>query len=231
MPIYRFGTEEQKRQWLPDLCAGERLAAFGLTEPGGGVGRPAACAPRPALDGDEWVINGSKAFITNSGTDITSLVTVAAVTGGRGRTAKRDLRDHRPGRHARLHRRPRVLQGRLVRLGHPGAGLRRRAGARGEPARRARPRATPSSCAILDEGRVAIAALATGLAQGCVDECLRVRARARGVRPADRRLPGDPVHDRGHGGPGAYAPGWPGTTRRPGWRPGSRSSRRRPSPS
>src|SRR5580693_5652075 len=69
MPVYRFGTEEQKQQWLPSLCSGEALAAFGLTEPGGGsdAGHPRTTA---RLD-DEWVINGTKAFITNSGTDIT----------------------------------------------------------------------------------------------------------------------------------------------------------------
>src|SRR5919197_4861511 len=80
MPIYRFGTEEQKQRWLPALCAGEALGAFGLTEPGGGsdAGATQTTARR---DGDEWVINGSKAFITNSGTDITSVVTVTAITG------------------------------------------------------------------------------------------------------------------------------------------------------
>ena len=89
MPIYRFGTEEQRRRWLPDLCAGERLAAFGLTEPGGGSDIPGGMRTTAALvkgDGEaggEWVIDGSKAFITNAGTAITSLVTVLAITGGR----------------------------------------------------------------------------------------------------------------------------------------------------
>src|SRR3954468_7619128 len=80
MPIYRFGTEEQKREWLPELAAGTKLGAFGLTEPGGGSDA-GATRTTAALDGDEWVINGSKAFITNSGTDITSVVTVTAITG------------------------------------------------------------------------------------------------------------------------------------------------------
>src|SRR5918992_898294 len=80
MPIYRFGTEEQKQQWLPALASGERLGAFGLTEPGGGSDA-GATRTTARLDGDEWVINGSKGFITNSGTDITSLVTVTAITG------------------------------------------------------------------------------------------------------------------------------------------------------
>src|SRR3954471_11570117 len=82
MPIFRFGTEEQKREWLPRLCAGSMLGAFGLTEPGAGsdAGGTTTTA-RLSDDGTEWVINGTKAFITNSGTDITGLVTVTAVTG------------------------------------------------------------------------------------------------------------------------------------------------------
>src|SRR5690606_19690548 len=80
MPIYRFGTPEQKARWLPKLCSGEALAAFGLTEPGAGSDA-GSTTTRAVLDGDAWVINGAKAFITNSGTDITALVTVTAVTG------------------------------------------------------------------------------------------------------------------------------------------------------
>src|SRR4030095_979216 len=81
MPIYRFGTAEQKETWLPRLVSGEALAAFGLTEPGFGSDAGGA-RTRAVLDErtDEWVINGSKAFITNSRTDITVLITVAAVT-------------------------------------------------------------------------------------------------------------------------------------------------------
>src|SRR6202453_4436570 len=74
MPIYRFGTEAQKQQWLPALAAGEKLGAFVLTEPGGGSDA-GATRTTARLDGEEWVINGSKAFITNSGTDITALIT------------------------------------------------------------------------------------------------------------------------------------------------------------
>ena len=86
-PIYRFGTEEQRQAWLPDLCAGRTLGGFGLTEPeaGSDAGGTRTTA---RLEGDadtgEWVINGAKAFITNSGTDITSLVTITARTGGDG---------------------------------------------------------------------------------------------------------------------------------------------------
>src|SRR3954468_14373429 len=83
MPIYRFGTEEQKQEWLPRLCSGEALGAFGLTEPGGGSDA-GATKTTARLDDGHWVINGSKQFITNSGTDLTKLVTVPAVTGDAG---------------------------------------------------------------------------------------------------------------------------------------------------
>jgi len=178
MPIYRFGTEEQRRRWLPELCAGERLAAFGLTEPGGGSDIPGGMRTTARLepgDGEadgQWVVDGSKAFITNSGTSITSLVTVLAITG----------RDDR-GR--------KEISSVIVPAGTPGFvpgpeyskvgwcasdtrelsfdGCRVPAGnLLGE-----RGRGYAQFLQILDEGRVAIAALATGLAQGCVDECVR----------------------------------------------------------
>src|SRR5688572_15634015 len=82
MPIFRFGSEEQKQQWLPMLCSGEALGAFGLTEPGAGSDAGATRTTARLEDG-HWVINGSKAFITNAGTDLTQLVTVTAVTGTR----------------------------------------------------------------------------------------------------------------------------------------------------
>src|SRR6266496_4017061 len=87
MPVYRFGTEEQKRHWLPRLVTGEMLGAFGLTEPGGGSDAGATRTTARLVEG-EWVINGTKAFITNSGTDITGLVTVTAVTNGPGAARK-----------------------------------------------------------------------------------------------------------------------------------------------
>ena len=80
MPIYRFGSDELKAQWLPKLTSGQMLGAFGLTEPGAGSDA-GGTRTTARLDGDEWVINGTKAFITNSGTDITGLITVTAVTG------------------------------------------------------------------------------------------------------------------------------------------------------
>src|SRR5918993_4488694 len=80
MPVFRFGTEEQKRELLPDLLSGKALAGFGLTEPEAGSDA-GATRTTARLDGGEWVINGSKQFITNSGTGITRFVTVTAVTG------------------------------------------------------------------------------------------------------------------------------------------------------
>src|SRR5687767_8954216 len=85
MPIYLWGTDEQKDDWLPDLCAGRRLAAFGLTEPEAGSDA-GATRTRARLDDGEWVIDGAKQFITNAGTDISGCVTITAVTGdGDGR--------------------------------------------------------------------------------------------------------------------------------------------------
>ncbi len=183
MPIYRFGTPEQRRRWLPDLCAGERLAAFGLTEPGGGSDIPGGMRTTARLvkgdgpeDGEvaggEWVVNGTKSFITNSGTSITSLVTVLAITG----------RDDR-GR--------KEISSVIVPAGTPGfvpgpeyskvgwcASDTRELSfddcrVPAENLLGERGRGYAQFLQILDEGRVAIAALATGLAQGCVDECVR----------------------------------------------------------
>src|SRR5947208_5558739 len=80
MSILLYGTEEQKRQWLPDLASGKKLAAFGLTEPGAGSDAAAARTTAELRDG-QWVVNGSKIFITNAGTDITACVTITARTG------------------------------------------------------------------------------------------------------------------------------------------------------
>jgi len=80
MPIYRFGTEEQKKYRLPKLTSGKMLGAFGLTEPGAGSDA-SNTKTRAVREGDEWVINGSKAYITNAGSNITGLITVTAVTG------------------------------------------------------------------------------------------------------------------------------------------------------
>ncbi|MDT0459538.1 acyl-CoA dehydrogenase family protein [Streptomyces sp. DSM 41527] len=171
MPLYRFGTEEQKREWLPKLCSGEVLGAFGLTEPDGGsdAGATRTTAVR---DGDSWVINGSKCFITNSGTDITGLVTVTAVTG------RKD--DGSP-----------LISSIIVPSGTPGFTVGAPYSKVGWNASDTRElsfsdvrvpaanllgeegRGYAQFLRILDEGRIAIAALATGLAQGCVDESVR----------------------------------------------------------
>src|SRR6185437_12231574 len=80
-PIYLFGSDEQKQEWLPRLCSGEILGAFGLTEPEAGSDA-GNTKTRAALEHGEWVINGSKQFITNAGTDISGVVVITAVTGG-----------------------------------------------------------------------------------------------------------------------------------------------------
>ena len=80
MPILMFGSEEQKREWLPDLASGKKLAAFGLTEPGAGSDAAASRTTAELRDG-QWVVNGSKIFITNAGTEITACVTITARTG------------------------------------------------------------------------------------------------------------------------------------------------------
>jgi short-chain 2-methylacyl-CoA dehydrogenase len=198
MPIYRFGTEQQRRQWLPDLCSGERLAAFGLTEPGGGSDIPGGMRTTAQLvkgdseggtetrvGGEEWVIDGSKSFITNSGTAITSLVTVLAITGGRpGGQARRAADAGGPGERAEI-------SAIIVPAGTPGFTVGREYSKVGWCASDTRElafatcrvpadhllgergRGYAQFLQILDEGRVAIAALATGLAAGCVAECLR----------------------------------------------------------
>ena len=173
MPIHRFGTPAQKAEWLPRLLSGEALAGFGLTEPGTGSDA-GGTQTRAVLDEsrDEWVINGSKAFITNSGTDITVLVTVTAVTGtnpdGSKELSTIIVPSGTPGftvappyskvgwncsdTHELAFDDVRVPAANL--LGKRGRGF-------------------AQFLRILDEGRIAIAALAVGLAQGCVDESVK----------------------------------------------------------
>jgi short-chain 2-methylacyl-CoA dehydrogenase len=171
MPLYRFGTDEQKRRWLPALAAGEKLGAFGLTEPGGGSDA-GATRTTARLDGDEWVINGSKAFITNAGTDITSIVTVTAIT-GLGQDGRKEI------------------SAIVVPAGTPGFRVSKKYSKVGWSASDTRElffddcrvpaenllgergRGYAQFLSILDEGRIAIAALSVGLAQGCVDESVR----------------------------------------------------------
>ncbi|MGH3740674.1 MAG: acyl-CoA dehydrogenase family protein [Micromonosporaceae bacterium] len=171
MPIYRFGSDQQKQTWLPALCRGEKVAAFGLSEPGGGSDA-GATRTTARLEGDEWVINGSKSFITNAGTDITSAVTVTAVTG--------ETPDGR-----------KEISAILVPSGTPGFTVAKEYSKVGWLASDTRELAfdecrVPASNLVgeqgrgyaqflrtLDEGRIAIAALAVGLAQGCVDESIK----------------------------------------------------------
>ena len=137
-PILTFGTDEQKATWLPDLVAGQKLAGFGLTEPESGSDA-GATKTRAVLDGGEWVIDGSKQFITNSGSSITSCVTVTARTGEKADGKAGDLHDHRPEpvRRASSPRRRTTSSAGTRRDTHP-LSFDRLPGARGEPARRAR---------------------------------------------------------------------------------------------
>ncbi|MFF2316789.1 acyl-CoA dehydrogenase family protein [Arthrobacter sp. NPDC058097] len=179
MPVYRFGTEAQKQEWLPLLASGKALAGFGLTEPeaGSDAGGTKTSA-RLEGDGDakNWVINGNKEFITNSGTDISKLVTVTAVTGEQERqdgSVRKEISTilvptNTPGFKAEKaynkvgwnasDTHPLTLRDVTV----PEANL---LGERG--------RGYANFLSILDEGRIAIAALATGAAQGCVDLSVR----------------------------------------------------------
>jgi short/branched chain acyl-CoA dehydrogenase len=168
-PILSYGTDEQKQRWLPDLVAGRALAGFGLTEPEAGSDA-GATRTRARLDEatGEWVVDGAKAFITNSGTDLTSVVTVTARTGTRddgrpeissimipsgtvGFTVEppyRKLGWHASDTHGLTFEGCRVPQENL--LGQRGRGF-------------------GQFLAILDDGRIAISALAVGLAQACLE--------------------------------------------------------------
>ncbi len=167
MPVYRFGTDAQKKYWLPELCSGRALGAFGLTEPDAGSDA-GGTRTHARLENGEWVINGSKSFITNSGTTLTRLVTLTAVT------------DPDAPRHQISTLLVEVpTEGFVVDKGYDKVGWHASdthplsfhdvrvpeenlLGERG--------RGYANFLTILDEGRIAIAALAVGAAQGCVDE-------------------------------------------------------------
>jgi alkylation response protein AidB-like acyl-CoA dehydrogenase len=177
MPIYRFGTGGQKKEWLPELAGGHALGAFGLTEPDGGSDA-GATRTTATLEGDEWVINGNKQFITNSGTDITRLVTVTAVT-------------NRAQHHKEISSPHKEISSIIVPLPAPGCTVGPAYDKVGWNASDTHPltftdvrvpkenllgergRGYANFLRTLDEGRIAIAALATGAAQGCVDECVK----------------------------------------------------------
>jgi short-chain 2-methylacyl-CoA dehydrogenase len=169
MPIYLWGTEEQKQEWMPQLCTGERLAAFGLTEPEAGSDAGNTKTTAKLEDGD-WVVNGAKQFITNSGTDISGCVTITAVTGkgnGRPEISNIIVPNGTPGYEAgepyrkmgwnASDTRPlsftdaRVPEGNM--LGPRGAGFKQ-------------------FMQILDGGRIGVAAMGVGLAQGALDEAI-----------------------------------------------------------
>jgi short/branched chain acyl-CoA dehydrogenase len=166
MPIFLFGSEEQKREWLPDLASGKKLAAFGLTEPGAGSDAGASRTRAELTDG-EWVVNGSKIFITNAGTDITACVTITAVTGegevsnlivpngtpGYGISAPMEKLGWRASDTRELSFKDvRVPEGNL--LGPRGEGFKQ-------------------FLEILDGGRISVAAMGVGLAQGAYDLAFR----------------------------------------------------------
>jgi len=171
MPIYRFGNDAQKQEWLPQLTSGKALAGFGLTEPGGGSDA-GATKTTARLDSGEWIINGSKQFITNTGTDISRLVTATAVTG----TLE--------GGH-------KEISSILVPTGTPGYTVEPAYNKVGWNASDTHPltfqdvrvpeenllgergRGYANFLQILDEGRIAISAVGAGVAQGCVDECVK----------------------------------------------------------
>ena len=188
MPLLRDGTEAQKQQWVPMLARGEALAAFGLTEAEAGSDA-GATQTTAELDGDEWVINGSKQFITNSGSEITRLITVTAVTGRRENGAPElsailvpsgtpgltvhpaydKVGWHTSDTHPLTFENVRVPRENL--LGERGKGF-------------------ASFLKTLDEGRVAFAALCTGAAQGCLEEALRYAK--------ERVVFGRPIGDNQH---------------------------------
>ncbi len=192
-PVYLFGNEAQKREWLPRLCSGERLGAFGLTEPEAGSDA-GNVKTRARLDDGEWTIDGAKQFITNAGTDISGMVCITARTGEQ------------------------EISNLIVANGTPGY-------EQGEPYRKMGWNASDtrplsfSDCRvpaenllgprgqgfkqflhILDIGRIGVAAMGVGLAQGALDEALEVRPRTPRVRQADLQVPGDPGQARGHVG-------------------------------
>ena len=163
LPIYLFGSEEQKQEWVPELASGEKLAAFGLTEAEAGSDAGAA-RTRAELQDGEWVVNGSKMFITNAGTDITACVTITALTGGEGEISNLIVPNGTDGYEIAppmqklgwrasdtrelSFRDVRVPEGNL--LGPRGKGFQQ-------------------FLEILDGGRISVAAMGLGLAQGAYD--------------------------------------------------------------
>jgi alkylation response protein AidB-like acyl-CoA dehydrogenase len=166
MPIYLFGSEEQKREWLPDLASGRRLAAFGLTEPGAGSDAGATRTTAELSDG-QWVVNGSKIFITNAGTDITWGVTITART-GEDEISNIVVPNGTPGYE---------ISAQMDKIGWRASDTRELSfadvavpegnllGPRGQGFRQ--------FLEILDGGRISVAAMGVGLAQGAYEQARR----------------------------------------------------------
>ena len=166
-PIYRFGTEEQKQRWLAPMARGQIIGAFALTEPGGGSD-VRAIRTRAHLDGGQWIVSGTKSFITNSGTPLSKVCTVAALTGDAGEISAILVPSDTPG----------------FTVGPPYRKVGWRASDTHELAFAdcrvpeenllgARGRGYAQFLEALDDGRIAIGALATGLARGCLEESVK----------------------------------------------------------
>ena len=162
LPIYYFGNDEQKREWLPDLASGKKLAAFGLTEAGAGSDA-AATRTTAKLEDGAWVIDGSKIFITNAGTDITACVTITALTGD-GEISNIIVPNGTPGY---------VISAPMEKLGWKASDTRELSfqGVRVPEGNLLGPRGQGFTqfLQILDGGRISVAAMGVGLAQGCYD--------------------------------------------------------------
>ena len=180
MPIYLFGTDEQKERWLPDLATGRRLGAFGLTEPGAGSDAGATQTRAELRDG-HWVVNGSKIFITNAGTDISACVTITARTGD-DEVSNLVVPNGTPGY---------GISAPLEKMGWNASDTRELSfrdcevpaenllGPRGHGFRQ--------FLEILDGGRISVAAMGVGLAQGAYEQALRyARERVQFGRPIAR---------------------------------------------
>ncbi len=166
MPIYTFGSEDQRRQWLPNLASGRRLAAFGLTEPGAGSDASATRTRAELRDG-RWIVNGSKIFITNAGTDITACVTITALTAD-GEISNLIVANGTPGYE---------ISPPMRKLGWRASDTRelsfRDCAVPEENLLGPRGRGFQQFLEILDGGRISVAAMGLGLAQGAYDLAYR----------------------------------------------------------
>ena len=166
-PIYRFGTEEQKERWLTPMARGQILGSFGLTEAGGGSDAQSIRTTARLEDG-EWVIDGSKAFITNSGTPLSKVCVVAAMTGGLGEISNIVVPTDTPGFSVgRSYRKVGWRASDTHELSFDGCRVPE-VNLLGE-----RGRGYAQFLEVIDDGRIAFAALAVGLARGCLEESVK----------------------------------------------------------